>query len=459
VTTERAIRLWHAAAKAAGRFRPRRRYVKPWPAVATEPGISVVIPSRNGRELLAAQMAGIARDLQGFDSEIVVVDNGSGDGTAGWLASEWPQVRVEESAAPLSFARAVNRGIALARYGHVCLLNNDMVIEPGFFEALLRAFARVPDLFCATAQIFFPDGVRREETGKAVYRQPEPEDFPIRCDEPLAGEDLTWVLYGSGGCSLYDAAKLRALGAIDEAFDPVYVEDLDIGYRAWQRGWASVYVAGARLEHRHRATSSRYYSEGQLEAILERNYLKFVARAVAAPAVFDRLWDQALRRLALRAPRSAAARGALRAAWRTALEGGAPDGAGYPDELILALGAGDVAVIPGAAPVARRRALFAASKAGAVQPGSVLLEYADRLDAPEQALLATSAEIVLVRRAGGPAAFRAALEQSVRKWRPETVVLRGAEMPQFLDERYNPYLRGAGSINWICPDSPYQVSL
>ena len=90
--------------------------------------------------------------------------------------------------------------------------------------------------------------MRREETGKAVMRYDSAVDFPVRCDEPLPGEDLTYVLYGSGGCSLYDAAMLRQLGGMDEAYAPVYVEDLDIGYRGWQRGWPSVYVAGAVLD-------------------------------------------------------------------------------------------------------------------------------------------------------------------------------------------------------------------
>jgi len=359
----------------------------------------VVIPSRNGRDLLAAQLAGIAADLDEFAAEIVVVDNGSADGTAGWLASSWPAVAAEVSIAPLSFARAVNRGIARARFSHVCLLNNDMLIEPGFFRALVEAFSRVPGLFCATAQIFFPPGVRREETGKAVYSQPEPQDFPIRCDDPLPGEDLTWVLYGSGGCSLYDAAKLRALGSIDEAFDPVYVEDLDIGYRAWQRGWPTVYVAGARLEHRHRATSSRYYTPRQLDEILEINYLKFVARAVAAPEVFRKLWRQALDRLRLRGDRDA-----LRAGWRIALEGGAPEGVEYSEELLLALTGGGVAVMPGHT------------------DGQVLVTSAAQLAPPAAALLDRYAEVVLVRRGAGPLAFRAAVEQAVRKWGSGRVV-------------------------------------
>jgi len=325
------------------------------------------------------------------------VDNGSDDGTAEWLEADWPRVQVEISNEPLSFARAVNRGITRALYSHVCLLNNDMILEPGFFEALVRAFDRVPDLFCATAQIFFPEGVRREETGKAVYAQSDPEAFPIRCDEPLAGEDLTWVLYGSGGCSLYDAAKLRALGSIDETYAPAYVEDLDIGYRAWQRGWATVYVAGAKLEHRHRATSARYFTAEQLEEILEINYLRFVARAVATPEVFRKLWRQALDRLRLRSS------SALRGAWRIALEGGAPEGVECDEEALLALTGGGVAVLAGGAP-----------------EGKVLIT-SDEQESP-----AHYAEMVLVRREAGALAYRAALAQTVRKWGRERVVTSSA---------------------------------
>ena len=74
----------------------------------------------------------------------------------------------------------------MARYSHVVLLNNDMQIEPGFFAALRCAFNRVPDLFCATAQIFFPGGQRREETGLSSGRQrPRRSNSPSIAPSPL----------------------------------------------------------------------------------------------------------------------------------------------------------------------------------------------------------------------------------------------------------------------------------
>ncbi|MGO9232301.1 MAG: glycosyltransferase family 2 protein [Bryobacteraceae bacterium] len=426
----------YAAARLAGWARPVRHDAHiPLTANLARTGISVVIPSRNGMALLEAQLPGIAADLARVVGEIVVVDNGSSDGTAEWLRGAWPQVLFEVSPEPLSFANAVNRGIRRACFSHVCLLNNDMQIEPGFFAALLNTFGTVPDLFCATAQIRFPAGVRREETGKAVMAQGALEDFPVRCDEPVDGEDGTWVLYGSGGCSAYDAAMLRALGGVDEAYAPAYVEDLDLCYRAWLRGWPSVYVAGAVVEHRHRATTSRYYSEEQLASILESNYLKFLARAVASPRVFRRLWRQALRRLRLRATSDPAARSALCAAARLALAGGEVSvpwwGRLQPanrtdklraiarEESLLALTDGSVACFPGHALCKKPPAVVTARGWDGVPAVSdddsfaVLLVRVTQLEPPPVHMLARYAEIVETR---SDAAFDAAAPWMRRKW-------------------------------------------
>jgi GT2 family glycosyltransferase len=393
-----SVALHYALARLAGWLRPRRPSRAESPVRPTEPGVSVVIPSRNGRDLLAAQLAGILQEISPFASEVIVVDNGSDDGTAEWLRTVYPQIRIDISREPLSFARAVNRGINLARFSHVCLLNNDMLLEPGFFQALRRAFDEVPTLFCATAQIRFPAGVRREETGKAVMAQSGPEDFPVRCDDPLPGEDGTYVLYGSGGCSLYGVAKLRALGCVDEAYEPAYVEDLDLGYRAWQRGWPTVFVAGAVVEHRHRATTRRYYTEEELETVLEVNYLKFVARAVARRAVFDRLWRQALDRLRLRAA-SPAARAALQRAAAIARSGGPALLPAYSEDMFLALTNGSVALFPGRG-----------------KDGVACMLRASQLTAPSADLLAAYREVVVVRE-DSPAAFETAREWTNRKWK------------------------------------------
>lgn len=407
------------------------------------PGISVVIPSRNGRELLDRCLPRI------YDAdEIIVVDNGSNDNTVAFLNADFPSVTVEHSVQPLSFARAINRGIRRARYSHVCVLNNDMLAEPGFLAALRAAFDRVPGLFAATAQIFFPEGQRREETGKTVMRAGA--DFPVRCDEPLDGEDLTWVLYGSGGCTLFDAAKLASLGGFDEVYEPAYVEDLDLGVRAWQRGWPTVYCRDARVLHLHRATTSRYFSADQLDDALEFNYVRFLARVPGD----RRLWRENVIRLNLAKKVDALA---FASKQRLVMHHARSD--------FFALTNGDVAVFPGKKPSAKPVVLVASPylpfplahgaavriynlmRRAACDFDLVLVSFVeDPRPAPAE-LLEMCVEVVTVRRPGTHALpstprpdtveefdsppFHAALRHSIAKWNPGVVQLEFTQMAQY----------------------------
>jgi len=444
----------------------------PRPGPPLPEGITVVIPSRNGRRLLDRLLAGVRKDLEDIPSEIVVVDNGSEDSTDEWLRREFPEAILESSAAPLSFARAANAGIRRARYSHLCLLNNDMVVEPGFFRALRAAFHRIPDLFCATAQILFPEGKRRQETGKAVMPFPvDPESFPIRCEPPLPGEDLSWVLYGSGGCSLYETTKLRRLGGLDEAYEPAYCEDLDLGWRGWLRGWPTVFAAGALVVHHHRATTSRYYTEAELQRILEVNYLRFLVRGVASARQFLRLWRQGIRRLNLLAARTNP-EPAMLAALRVALRGPfwlrEPPPDAQSEDLLPALAGGEVAVFPGLQPSGRPLVVVASPyqpyplahgaavriynlmRRGAAYCDQVLVCFVEQLGAPPPELLELCVEIVQVRRRQSHAwpatgrpdvveeydhpGFRSALRQVIRKWRPGIVQLEFTQMAQYAAE-------------------------
>jgi glycosyltransferase involved in cell wall biosynthesis len=434
-------------------------------------GVSVVIPSRNGRELLTDLLPKVVGQIERMSGEVIVVDNGSDDQTDDFLRRWYHTVVLVESRAPLSFARAVNAGIRKSRYSHVCLLNNDMAIADGFFEALLAAFDRVPDLFCATAQIFFPEGARREETGKAVMpfaANRKPTDFPVRCETPAPGEDLSYVLYGSGGCSMFDTRKLLELRGLDEVYEPAYVEDLDVGFRGWQKGWPSVFVEGARVLHQHRATTSRYYSREILDQILELNYLRFLARAINDPRVFRRLWREAVRRLNLASvanrPNPAAVK-ALAEAWRAPLWWRRREAAVLDDGHILAIGSGAVTVVPGRAPrnrpvvvVATPYLPFPLAHGGAVRMYNlmrraaqdfdpVLVSFAGQPGQVPAELLEICCEVVIVQRSGShllpssdrpdvveefdSPAFHAALRQTVRKWKPGVVQLEFTQLAQY----------------------------
>jgi GT2 family glycosyltransferase len=430
-------------ARIRGRISPPATMPEPWPVRERLPGVSVVIPSRDGRMLLKNCLPLI----EGAD-EIIVIDNGSDDGTEEFLCQNFPHVGVDEVPQPLSFADAANRGVLRSRFSHVCLLNNDMLVEPGFLANLRKAFDQVPDLFCASAQIFFPEGQRREETGKTVWAGARAAvDFPVRCDVPLDGEDLSYVLYGSGGCTLYDAAKLAELGGFDPVYYPAYVEDLDIGVRAWRNGWPSVYCAAARVLHRHRSTTSRYFTPERLDAILEINFVRFLARC-------GWVWPENLQRL-----RAQGKVEALRVAAGPLPHGG---------DAFLPLVSGEVAVFPGKPSASRPVVLIASpylpfplSHGAAVRMYNlmrraaadfdlVLVSFVEEPAAVPAQLAEICVEIVTVRRPGSHAlpstarpdiveefdspAFHAALRWTAAKWRPRIVQLEFTQMAQYADD-------------------------
>jgi hypothetical protein len=189
-----------------------------------------------------------------------------------------------------------------------------------------------------------------------------------------------------------------------------------------------VYVAGAVVEHRHRATTSRYYTPQQLDEILEVNYLKFLVRAVASGKLYRKLWRQATRRLRLKAP------ALLRTAARMALGGGPPGPPQYSEELILELNSGGVAVFPGQLVSGRPRALIvtpylASPLSAGFDP--VLVAFTKRLATPPPEILAACLEVVLVLEESASPAFRAALHQTVRKWRPVVAQLEATQMAQY----------------------------
>lgn len=456
-------------ALAAGGRIAERKQALPATALANRArprGVSVVIPTRDGRELLERLFVSLRRELEGRAHEVIVVDNGSTDGTR----EAFRDVVMEWSAEPLSFAVAVNRGVRRARYSYVMLLNNDMTLEPGFFAPLFAAFERVPDLFCATAQILFPEGVRREETGKAVWqtRRKNEDEFFLRCDEPIDGEDHSYVLYGSGGCSLFDAEKLAALGGLGEQFVPAYVEDLDLGWRAWQRGWASVFVAGAKAVHRHRATTSRFFTAHELDVAVKVNFLRWMVLSVASSTVFLRLWDAAilhLNHLAARQDPDEAATEALAWAASAQPEMALETPCSVDEALVLALGSGEHAVFPSRTAsgkpcvlVVSPYAPFPLSHGGAVRMfnlmreaardfDQVLVYFAGELEKPPVELMELCAEIVVVRREGSHArplterpdvveefdepVMHALLPQLVRKWKPVVAQLEFTQMAQY----------------------------
>ncbi len=252
--------------------------------IKTAQPVSVVIPTWNGRSLLEMSLPPLCAALAAHapGGEIIVVDNGSEDDTRAYVAEVFPEVRVIALPRNAGFAGASNRGVAAARYPTVILLNNDMVVEPDFIAPLLEALDEQPAAFGVSCQIDFIDKSKpRWETGKvhACFRFGIITLFHLdRYDENLRYP----VFFAGGGASAYDRAKFLALGGFDEAvFSPVYIEDVDLGYRAWKRGWPSLFQPRSVVHHKHRSTTRRLWSEGTIHSFFVKNLAALVWKNVS----------------------------------------------------------------------------------------------------------------------------------------------------------------------------------
>src|SRR5579883_2188769 len=121
---------------------------------------SVVIPNWNGRDLLAKYLPSVIEAMQG--NEIIVVDNGSTDGSADFVRATFPEVTVLALPENLGFGGGSNAGFRAATNDIVVLLNSDMRVAPDFLAPLLEGF-RDADVFAVSCQIFFSDPNRRRE--------------------------------------------------------------------------------------------------------------------------------------------------------------------------------------------------------------------------------------------------------------------------------------------------------
>ena len=87
--------------------------------------------------------------------------------------------------------------------------------------------------------------------------------------------DLYPCFYGGGGSCAFDRRKFLELGGFDPLLAPFYLEDTDLGYQAWKRGWKVLYQPRSVVYHEHRGTIGKRFTEAQIQAVLKKNFILF----------------------------------------------------------------------------------------------------------------------------------------------------------------------------------------
>ncbi len=243
----------------------------------------MAVLSYDGRHLLETALPSLA--AQRFrDFEVVVVDNGSRDGTATWMAEHWPQASVIEIPENIGVTRALNVCAAAGGGELIGIFNNDLELDPECLGELVAALDAHPEAGWAGAKLLdfhqrdVIDGAGDVFTWAATGgRRGHGERDRGQYDEPRA------IFGACGGAALYRRRALEAVGPFDDAFFAFY-EDIDWDVRAQLAGFSCRYVPSAVVYHMGSATIGRGLTDFT-RYHLWRNTLWIVAKDLPAAAI------------------------------------------------------------------------------------------------------------------------------------------------------------------------------
>jgi len=256
------------------------------------PVISVIVLNWNGRAHLEGCLSSLwAQTYQDF--EIIMVDNGSQDGSVSFVRKRFPEVRVVAIKENLGFAGGNNAGMAVARGELIALLNNDTVADPGWLAALRRATQEQAEYgMWASKVVLFdqPEILDSASDGLTVAGVPFKRGYlqpAILYNEPQE------VFGPSGAAALYRRCVLEEVGGLDEDFFLIH-EDVDLALRARLRGYRCWYVPEAVVRHKVHASlgyMSReyvFYGQRNLEYLFLKNLpFSLLLRCLPAHLLFD----------------------------------------------------------------------------------------------------------------------------------------------------------------------------
>lgn len=220
---------------------------------------TVVIPNLNGMKYLKDCLDSLM-DQSRQDFSVILIDNGSEDGSADYVESHYQEVEVVRFETNQGFCRAVNEGILRAKTPYVILLNNDIICDSFFVEKLVQAMETEPNCFsCASKmlQMYHPELL--DSAGD--YYNALGWAFALGKGKKADHYNKKRRIFSAcAGAAIYRRAVFEEIGLFDEAHF-AYLEDVDVAYRARIAGYQNYYIPEAIVRHVGSGTSGSLYNE------------------------------------------------------------------------------------------------------------------------------------------------------------------------------------------------------
>jgi GT2 family glycosyltransferase len=238
--------------------------------------LSILIVNFNGLRHLRECFDSVS--AQSFkDFEVVMVDNGSSDGSIDFVEAAYPFVRIVKSETNLGFAGGNNLGAAHCRGDFLFLLNNDTRLAPDALESLATAIVARPGFTifaCFMLDYHHPDRV--DSAGDRLYTNGAPFAYAGFLADRFNRE--TEVLTACAGAAVYRRDVFERLGGFDEDFFLIF-EDTDLSLRARHAGERILFLPQAKVYHKgsaslggKRSKTTFYYSERNFPLLLIKNF-------------------------------------------------------------------------------------------------------------------------------------------------------------------------------------------
>lgn len=258
--------------------------------------LTILVVNWNGREELTACLRSLM-DSGADAHQVLMVDNGSVDGSSELVAREFPRVEVLQTGKNLGFAEGCNRGIELARGEWIFTLNNDATLTSGSLERLTQSISDAPaEVGMLQPTLLFKDrpGVVNS-SGVVIFTNGNAADRSF--GEPhVLGATPEGIFCCTAGAGLYRRSMLDAIKLSSGWFDRtyfMYLEDVDLGWRARLAGWQALHIPTATALHRFQG-SSRRHGAGWVGRMYRRNRLRTLLKN-ASPSFLKQAEQQSRR--------------------------------------------------------------------------------------------------------------------------------------------------------------------
>lgn len=277
------------------------------------PHISIIIPHLNGKQHLPACFSSLrAQTMQDF--EVILVDNGSSDGSQEFVTDNFPEVRLLQMEKNRGFTGACIAGWEASQGEIVILLNNDTETDPNWLREVSNAFTQQPDVGIVASKMLLFDKRDHFHTAGDYYRLDGiPGNRGVWQKDSGQYDQPEFVFGACGGAAAYRRNMLEEIGFLDDDFF-FSCEDVDLAFRANLAGWRVLYVPTAVVYHKLKASGG----SGEIGSYHDgRNFLYVIWKNYPT-SLLRRHWRLILRaqlkisREALHAWRGPAARARLR---------------------------------------------------------------------------------------------------------------------------------------------------